>query len=423
MTVKLRGKKYSLYKRVPKRYAPIESRTFVWCALGTDSLSVAQEKAPLVWSQMLDGWEAKLKGDDLDAEKRFEAAKDLAASRGFRYLTVDRVADGPLDQLSERISAITETSKGSDMKEAKAFLGGEKPPALKVSRCLELYWELSRDKIQGKSEDQLRRWKNPRIKAVANFISVCGDKAINAITPDDMLDFRGWWMDKLEAGGLTANSANKDFIHIGDVLKTINNMKRLGLILPLTGLAFKENEKKQRPAFSDSWIKEKILAEGALDGLNDQAAAIVRLMVNTGARPSELAALTPECIHLDSNIPHISIEAIGRQLKSSNAKRCIPVCGVSLEALRAFPDGFERYRGSSASLSAVVNKYLRNNGLLETPQHSLYGLRHSFEDRQLAAGVDERIRRDVMGHALKRERYGHGASMEHLQSILQATAL
>lgn len=96
---------------------------------------------------------------------------------------------------------------------------------------------------------------------------------------------------------------------------------------------------------------------------------------------------------------------------------------MSLEALKAFPEGFERYRGSSAGLSAVVNKYLRNNGLLETPTHSLYGLRHSFEDRQLAAGVDERIRRDLMGHALNRERYGKGASLKHLQEIVQATAL
>ena len=149
------------------------------------------------------------------------------------------------------ITAIAETAKGSNIKEAKAFLGGEKQPALRVSRCPELYWDLSRDKIKGKSEDQLRRWKNPRKKAVANFITVCGDKAITDITPDDMLDFRAWWMDKIEAEGLNNTSANKDFIHLGDVLKTINNMKRLSLILPLTGLAFKENDKKQRPAFSD----------------------------------------------------------------------------------------------------------------------------------------------------------------------------
>ena len=122
-------------------------------------------------------------------------------------------------------------------------------------------------------------------------------------------------------------------------------------------------------------------------------------------------------------MPHISIEAVGRQLKTVNAKRVIPLLGVSLEALRAFPEGFPRYRGSSATLSGTVNKHLHGNGLLETDQHSLYGLRHSFEDRLLAAGVDERIRRDLFGHALKRERYGAGASLTHLRDVIQPIAL
>ncbi|MEI4235112.1 tyrosine-type recombinase/integrase, partial [Roseovarius sp. D22-M7] len=146
-------------------------------------------------------------------------------------------------------------------------------------------------------------------------------------------------------------------------------------------------------------------------------------MVKTGARPSELAALTADQIRLTANVPHVSIEPVGRQLKSANARRVIPLCGVSREAMREFPDGFPRYRRSAASLSATVNKYLRGAGLLETSGHTLYGLRHSFEDRMLAAGVDERIRRDLMGHALNRERYGKGASLLNLQALIQETAL
>ena len=174
-----------------------------------------------------------------------------------------------------------------------------------------------------------------------------------------------------------------------------------------------------------SWlvIREKILKSGALDGLNKEARCILKVMINTGARPSEIAALTTDQIRLKVNVPHFSIEPVGRQLKSANARRTIPLVGVSLEAMREFPDGFPRYRNSPASLSATVNKYLRGNGLLETPEHTLYGLRHSFEDRQLAAGVDERIRRDLLGHSLNRERYGKGASLEKLQELVQATAL
>ena len=141
-------------------------------------------------------------------------------------------------------------------------------------------------------------------------------------------------------------------------------------------------------------------------------------MINTGYRPSEGAGLTSAQIKLDHAVPHISIEPVGRQLKSQYSKRKIPLLGVSLEAFKQFPDGFPRYH-NSASLSNTVNKFLRENGLLETPDHSMYSLRHSFEDRLLAAGVDERLRVDIFGHRLNRERYGAGASLEHVQREIQ----
>jgi integrase len=425
MAIKVRGKGkgLSLYKRVPKRYASVEPRKFVWLSLKTDSQSVATQKADAAWGQMIEAWEAKLAGDTSDAEQRFAAARDLAAARGFRYMRADKVAQLPTEELLERIQAVSGSGDKPDLADAAAVLGGAQEPAITVTRALELYWDFSRDKIIGKSKDQLRRWKNPRIKAIKNFVDVIGDKAISDISGDDMLDFRAWWLERLETEGLTPNSANKDLIHLGDVLKTVNKMKRLNLVLPLTDLSFKEGEAKQRPPFKDQWIRDKILDPGALDGLNKEARCIVLAMVNTGARPSELAALTADQIKLNVNVPHISIEPVGRQLKSANARRVIPLCGVSLEAMRECPDGFPRYRSTPAGLSATVNKYLRERGLLETLEHSLYGLRHSFEDRQLAAGVDERIRRDLMGHALNRQRYGKGASLEKLQGLIQATAL
>ena len=42
-----------LYKRVPKRYASVEPRTFVWISLHTDSLSVAKTKEAATWEQMI----------------------------------------------------------------------------------------------------------------------------------------------------------------------------------------------------------------------------------------------------------------------------------------------------------------------------------------------------------------------------------
>ncbi len=421
--IKMRGKTFQLYKRVPRRYASIESRTFVWLSLHTDSKSLAESKADGAWSQLVEAWEARLAGDQGDAMRRFDAARELAAVRGFRYLDAGRIAELPLKEVISRANAVPVVDGIPDRIEAAAVLGGVSGEVIKVSDALDLYWTLAADKTLGKSADQMRRWKNPRIKAVKNFVAVVGDKSISEISGDDMLEFRSWWWDRIAAGEVSTNAANKDFVHLGDVLKTVNRMKRLGLFLPLSDLSFKNGEAGTRPPFSAPWIREKLLAKDALAGLNDQARAILLVMINTGARPSELAALTADCIRLEHDVPHISIEAVGRQLKSANAKRLIPLTGVSLDALRGYPDGFERYRASSAGLSANVNKFLRNNGLCETPSHTLYSLRHGFEDRLLAAGVDERIRRDLLGHALKRERYGAGATLEHMQSVVSKVAL
>lgn len=421
MTPIRRNKTFHLRRNVPRRYASVEPRKTVWISLHTDSETVARQKALIAWDQLLEGWEARLAGDSDDAERRFDAARELAQVRGYRYLPAERVAALPRAEFLERVRSAVKPDAEPDRIEAAAVLGGAKEPSITVERALEMFWSLAKDRAAGKSEDQMRRWRNPRQKAIRNFVAVIGNKALADITGDDMLEFRQWWLEKMEAEGLTANSANKDLAHLRDTFKTVNRMKRLGLMLPLSDLAIKEGAKRIRPPFSPDWIKTKLLAPGALVGLNTEARCILLGMVNTGYRPSEGAGLMPEHIRLEHAVPHITIEPVGRQLKNETSRRVIPLTGVSLEAFRQCPGGFPTYRFKD-KLSDTVNKFLRENELMESPAHSLYSLRHAFEDRLLSAGVDERIRRDLFGHALQRERYGHGASLGHCRDILQAIA-
>ena len=100
-------------------------------------------------------------------------------------------------------------------------------PGLKVSKALELFWELTSSEPLGKSQDQIRRTKNPVTKAFRNFIDVVGDKELAEINRNDMLDFRQWWSERLEVEELTANSANKDLGHLGKVLRRVNELKRM----------------------------------------------------------------------------------------------------------------------------------------------------------------------------------------------------
>lgn len=421
----LKGSVYYLYKRVPARYyGKVDSRRFIDCSLHTDSLSAATAKAAEIWNHHIAAWEAKLAGNTGDAEARFAAARELADLRGFHYLTAKKVSELPYDAFMERLGAALGNKPNKiDRREAEAMLGAVAEPPITVSRALELYWMLRKDETLGKSEDQLRRWRNPRIKAIRNFIEVVGDRPLRDITGDDMLNFRGWWVDRITDEGLTTNSANKDLIHFGDVVKTVNRLHRLNLVLPLSDLNLKETDKKKRPSLTAAWIRDVLLKPGALDSLNAEARAITLVMINTGARPSEIAALTKNTIFVSATVPYISVEAEGRVLKTSRSKRRIPLVGVSLDALKGFQEGFPRYRSSSATLSATVNKYLREHELLPSPQHSMYSLRHAFEDRMLAGRFDDRIRRDLLGHRLNREEYGDGATLEHMRELLQEIAL
>lgn len=424
--LRTRGKGGTLYmvRSVPVRYRGVEPRKEVWISLGTDSNTLAQQKAEQIWNRTIAAWEAKKAGDTTDAEKAFAAAQDLAKAKGFRWLTAGEVAELPTREIIDRVKAVPLQNGKPDFQVASALWGLSPAPAITVTRALELYWELAAEATRGMSEDQVRRWKNPRIKAINNFVAVVGNLAIDQITREHMLDFRDWWSKKLDKEGLTPNSANKDIGYVESTLRLVNEKKRLRLDLPFGKLRFKEDEddEKVRPPFSEAWIKDKLLAPGALDGLNAEARAVLHAIVNTGARPSEIVGLLPHHIRLNANVPHIVITNEGKKTKTRTSRRTIPLVGISLEAMRAFPDGFPTYRFKD-KISDTVNKFLRENGLLETEEHTFYGLRHSFEDRMLAAGVDERIRRDLMGHSLGgRQRYGKGASLEDTSKMLTPLA-
>lgn len=423
MQVFQRGRNYLMRKRVPKRYQAVEPRADVVVSLHTDSLSAAKMKAEAVWTEMVEGWEASLAMSGDDATARFESAREIAQRRGFSYVPLAKLPMLDKEEFQRRVEAIGGTEIDPDPVEAAALLGVVDPPSLTVTEALKTYWALAADRIVGKSPDQIRRWKNPRKKAVKNFVGVVGNLPLNKLKRAEFLAFREWLISRVQDGRITAGSANKDIIHLGDVLRTVDELKGLGLDFPMQKLMLKEGEASRRPPFTREWIETRLLKPGALDGMNAEASGVLRMMVNTGARPSEICNLTAETIRLNCDVPYISIEPDGRQLKSRNARRIIPLLGVSLEAAKEHAQGFPRYRASPATLSAAIASYLEENRLQESPAHSLYSLRHGFEDRMLAAGVDERVRRDIMGHALGRQRYGKGASLAHAAELLAPVAI
>ena len=73
-------------------------------------------------------------------------------------------------------------------------------------------------------------------------------------------------------------------------------------------------------------------------------------------------------------------------MKNPHSARHVPLVGVALAAARRHPQGFPRYRGKS-SYSATVNTYLRENALMPSADHTIGGVRHTWESRLKKAGI------------------------------------
>lgn len=142
-------------------------------------------------------------------------------------------------------------------------------------------------------------------------------------------------------------------------------------------------------------------------GLNEEAYLIIPMTANTGLRLSEICGLEAEDIILDAPIPHVKVRAkANKELKTPHSARDIPLLGASLWAFQQRPKGLIKYHQKADTLSACLNKFMRENDLRSTPQHSIYSLRHSFQDLLRQHGIDERIQCELMGHKYHRPAYG-----------------
>ena len=90
-----------------------------------------------------------------------------------------------------------------------------------------------------------------------------------------------------------------------------------------------------------------------LDGIRLELKVIIFVLIETGARLSEIVNLIPEDIHLNAKITYISIKPrLHRELKTPDSEREIPLVGAALIALQACPKGFEQNRDKSTLVSA-----------------------------------------------------------------------
>ncbi len=423
--IKKRGTNYHYVRRVPKDIRALDDREFIQISLKTDSASLAQHRATILNQHINAYWESLII-NPTNKEERFKQAIHQARLYGFGYITAKEIAHEPIEKIVERVIVATGHSTPTETQDA--VLGDVTRPDITLSSALEKYWTLSKDKLLNKSDSQVRKWKNPRIKAIKNLIAIVGDKNLAELTRNDALNFKDWWVERLQEESMTPNSANKDFIHVRGVLFLVNDNLRLGLPLReiFDRLTVKDIGRTGRLSFEPDFVQNTLLNRAStVSGMTEQLWHLVCAMADTGARINELVGLDFEAgdICLDAPIPHIQIRPNQhRQLKTPHSERTIPLVGASLFAFQQQPHGFTDYMGRPDSLSSAINKWFRDNDVLPTPSQSLYSLRHCFQDRLISVEAPDRIQAELMGHKFHRPRYGAGASLEQKQKWLERIA-
>jgi integrase len=245
---------------------------------------------------------------------------------------------------------------------------------------------------------------------------------MSAVSRVEVLSFRQHLQDRIVGGEIEIDTANKVIGHIAGMFVTINEVNQYGLPAILAKARISGGKDKQRVAFDPDFVRKQILAKGLFDDLNDEARGIIYLVAETGLRPAEACNLNQATIRLKHAVPHVQVRPDGRQMKTDDSWRDIPLVGVALKVMRRHPDGFPRYRDKADSFSALVNKAFEARKLRPEPGQSFYSLRHTFEDRLTAVEAPEKVVASLMGHKWHRPRYGKGPSLELKRKWLKRIA-
>jgi len=402
-------------------------------SLKTDDLALARRKRDMLEAADDALWASLTTGSEADpARRRYDAAVKRVEALDFTFHSAAALEF--VENFDDLRRRLFEARERSSEVAADALIGAVKVPATTISQAFDIYCdEIVADELVNKSRLQKDQWKKVKRRAVTNFVAMVGDKAMTDITIDDAKKVYRHWLARIapKDGKATASasSGNRDIGNLrvlyGAYFRHMGQGQRPN---PFDDLGF-SLEKTRSPAPSPTeWIIDRILKPGALASLNAEARGILLIMIETGARPSEIANLEPSSIRLSHKVPHLAIEPREdpddpREIKTESSRRKVPLVGIALAAAERHRDGFPRYRNRENDLSAALNKFMRSNGLFPSPAHTVYSFRHSFEDRMKEAGLDDELRRLLMGHTVDRPRYGSGGSLEWRRKEMLRLAL
>ena len=417
-------------RRVPKKVAALDGRKFVkqsteqtdhiQAAVVARAINASTEK---YWDELLDGSKPSA------AENAHAAAVRRARGLGFDYREAAGLADGPLREILDRVTALQQTGHADNPAMLNAVLGGEDVPAIMLSSLSARFFEATTVQQRDKRPDTLRNWKNLYRLAGERAVEAIGDKPLTSILRSDAVRFRDALLQMVDDGEIKPPRANKMIGALGTMTQTVSDYLDLGLDQRFGKLKMIGAEAGKRPSFDAGYVASTLLGPTALKKMHKELRATIALIASTGVRPIEVARMRGSFV-LDHEIPHMRIRPDGdgakaaaeAGLKVRHTARDIPLCGSALAAARVYPDGLKHFANRQDHLTSMIGDYFLAHKLKPTPGHSLYSLRHTFKDRLRAAKCPDAIVDALMGHGSKKPAYGEGYPLEVLAEWVERVA-
>ncbi len=419
------GTVWHFQRRVPKKYNDIEKRTLIRFSLKTRDFQEAKILAAQqtqhfdrIWADSLD------RGVSLaseDSQIRYTAAKAVTQGLQLDNLSAGEISD---EQLLARLRMLILGEK--TVGEQQAVLGLVPVPELSLGQAFDRFWEHVRDEWMDQSKDQRRGKRNVYLKAIRNFEKAVGAMPLHKIERKHALEYRSWWLVRIQKEGLKPYTANREINSLRRLITINFDIDSIERQNPFHRIRLKDTQERQREPFSTKFLRDGLLAPGALGDLKPHLQALIRIMINTGARPSELLGLELCDFNLDAEIPHIHIRSNKiHALKTPHSERLIPLVGVSLSAAREIVTGggWGKWAGKNMYATTMISKHFRKSGLVPDKTQSLYSLRHWFQDQLTKNDVVDRAQAQLMGHKFQRPKYGFGKDLEDLKEIIEKFSL
>ena len=296
------------------------------------------------------------------------------------------------------------------------FLKGERNTEPLLSVACQNYLQM-----KGRLDD--KRFHRHTTRVVGEVIELAGDKLLSAYSRADAVAFR----DKLLARRVSSATVKRNFECIRAVWNYSAREYGLNINNPFANMNYGTGAEpvKRKPVPIES-IR---IVQNECMKADDEIRWLIALISDTGMRLAEAAGLHKDDVHLDGEMPFISlVEHDWRPLKTRGSKRDIPLVGAALWAVKRASEAchtgflFPRYcseAGCKADYASnTLNKWMKPF----VPEGCvIHSFRHSLRDRLRAVECPSDIIDQIGGWATTSvgQGYGEGYPLKNLYQWMQ----